>query len=275
MEGLDVQRLEALLFLFAGLIFVTLTALVLYVVVASRRRKRASLSRRQGGHAVEPWAEREVAGQVLALVREEPWSPLEVEIGGKRYSSFGEVEDPQTKQLIVQSALALIRFTGAVGDEVSAPAALEETYTWREDLRQDNRRELDRIQAQSPAEGEQQETKPDLVEERFLSMLEEMGQIHAPPTKPSLASSIQHTIRPKLPEADPAPSFVEEIESIIQRRVQLIPSLQGRGLHVQSGPGGSVRFAFDGQEYESVGDVPNLTAQQLIQDAIQEWDQTT
>jgi hypothetical protein len=25
----------------------------------------------------------------LMLVREEPWSPLEVEIGGKRYGSFG------------------------------------------------------------------------------------------------------------------------------------------------------------------------------------------
>jgi hypothetical protein len=55
----------------------------------------------------------------------------------------------------------------------------------------------------------------------------------------------------------------------------LVPALVGRGMHVQSGPSGQVIFVFEGQEYENLEDVPNLTARQLIQDAIREWDETT
>jgi hypothetical protein len=34
-----------------------------------------------------------------------------------------------------------------------------------------------------------------------------------------------------------------------------------------------VRFVFEGREYEELDDVPNMTAQQLIRDAIQEWEE--
>ena len=64
-------------------------------------------------------------------------------------------------------------------------------------------------------------------------------------------------------------------EDIIQRRVQLIPALVGRDLHVRLDAGGSVRFAFQGQEYENLDELPNMTARQLIRDAIQEWEETT
>lgn len=265
MKELGVQQLDTLLFVVIGLIFVTLAALIAYVVVASRRRK-AEMSRASRS---------DEAGQVLALVRDKSWAPLEVEIGGKRYRSFAEIEDPQIKRQLMQSTAELIRFTGAVGAEVTAPAPLEKTFSWREDLRESSRGELDRTQDPATVEEVPRDTAPEEVEERFLSLLEKLGQSHAPPAKPTLRSSIQHAVRPKLPEPDLVPSFVDEIEGIIQRRIPLIPALQGRGLHIQSGPGGSVRFVFDGQEYTSIADVPNLTAQDLIRDAIQEWEQTT
>jgi hypothetical protein len=55
----------------------------------------------------------------------------------------------------------------------------------------------------------------------------------------------------------------------------MIPALAGRDLHVRPGSGGAVLFVFEGREYENLDEVPNLTAQQLIKDAIQEWDETT
>jgi hypothetical protein len=276
MEGLNLQQLETLLFLFIGLIFVTLAALIIYVSVAGRRRKARMTRAYRGDEAALP-PTRGAAGQVLALVREESWAPLEVEIGGKRYRTLAEIDDPQIKLQVMQSAAELVRFTGVLGDETPALAPLERTYSWREDLRESSQTELDRIQAAPAPEGLQsrQGSPPQEVEEQFLSMLADMGQPPTKPAKPSLASSLQYAMRPKLPDSDRPPSFVDEIEDIIQRRIPLIPALQGRGLHVRPGPGGSVCFVFEGQEYESLDDLPNLTARELIEDAIQEWDQTT
>jgi hypothetical protein len=276
MGGLNLQQLETLLFLFIGLIFVTLAALIIYVVVAGRRRKnRMTRVRRSNEVGARPAVAR--SGEVLALVREESWAPLEVEIGGKRYRSLAEIEDPQIKQQVMRSAAELIRFTGVLVDKAVGLSPLEKTYTWREDLRESSEGELGRIQDTAPLGGartrEGSATQRD--EEQFLSQLAEKGPSLAPATKPTLASSFQHALRPKLPESDRPPSFVDEIEDIVQRRIQLMPSLQGRGLHVRPGSEGSVLFAFEGKEYESLDDLPNFTARQLVKDAIQEWDQTT
>jgi hypothetical protein len=68
---------------------------------------------------------------------------------------------------------------------------------------------------------------------------------------------------------------VDDIDDIVQRRIPLIPALIGRDLHVRLGPGDSVRFVFDGRAYDSLDNVPNMTARQLIKDAIQEWEETS
>ncbi len=43
---------------------------------------------------------------------------------------------------------------------------------------------------------------------------------------------------------------------------------------MRADPTGAVRFQFDGQEYQDASDIPNLTARQLIADAIKEWEET-
>jgi hypothetical protein len=276
MKGIGVQQLETLLFLFVGLIFVTLAALIIYVVVAGQRRKaQAFRARRSEGVGQRP--SDDTAGQVLALVREGAGASLVVEIGGKRYGSLAEISDPEIKQQVMQSAAELIRFTGVLGDRAVGLAPLDKTYSWREDLRESSLGELGRIQDTTALEGERPEkgSATQEVEEQFLSRLAEAGQPSTSTVKPSLSSSFQHALTPKLPEPDRTLSFVDEIEDIIQRRLGLMPTLQGRGLHVRSGSAGAVVFAFEGQEYEVLDDLPNLTARQLIQDAIQEWDQTT
>jgi hypothetical protein len=73
----------------------------------------------------------------------------------------------------------------------------------------------------------------------------------------------------------PPRSFVEDIEAIVQRRIQLIPALAQKQLHVEPGPGGEVRFIFEGREYQRLDDIPNLTARDVVRDSIQEWDETT
>jgi hypothetical protein len=102
-----------------------------------------------------------------------------------------------------------------------------------------------------------------------------MGQTSPSLEKPSIIGAVKQRMAPKQLEPEGIRTFVDDIDDIVRRRVQLVPALLGRDLHVRLGPGDSVRFAFEGKEYEDLDQVPNMTARQLIKDAIQEWEETT
>jgi membrane protein implicated in regulation of membrane protease activity len=277
MENLELQQLEGLLFSLIVVIFLILIALIVYIVMANRRQ-RAKLSLATEAERLAPHPARQLAGQILALVRDEPGGELQVEVAGDRYRYLSEIEDPQIRRQVIGAALELIRFTGVVGETVSTPAPIAETQSWREELRQDSKDELDRIHA-IPVHPEDQSQPlsspaPEDLEEQFLSLLTEMGQTSPSPERPTIVSSLQQRRMPKPAELERSPYFVVEIDAIIQRRVQMIPALVGRDLHVRLGPGDSVRFVFEGREYESLDSLPNMTAQQLIRDSIQEWEDT-
>jgi hypothetical protein len=280
MTDLSQEQLEQLFYLFLGLVFVTAAVLVVYVALASRRAKAGRRRGRLDDQvAIRP--ERLVVGQVLSLVRDEPGAALRVEVDGTKYSSLAEVKDPKLRRQIMAAAMELIQFTGVLGQKDLSPAPISKTETWREDLRQESQTEL--VSARGAVDGmpeapvgEQPPAgQPVEVEEQFLGLLAEMGQSEAQSEKPTVMGAVRQSLAPKSQEPDRPRTFVDEIEEIIQRRIPLIPALVGRGMHVQSGPSGQVIFVFEGQEYEELEDVPNLTARQLIQDAIREWDETT
>ena len=87
-----------------------------------------------------------------------------------------------------------------------------------------------------------------------------------------MAGALRRRRLPKGVEKEGSPGFVDEIEAILQRRLRTVPALAGRDLHVRLGDGGGVCFVFEAAEYESLDGIPNLTAQQLVRDAIAEWD---
>jgi hypothetical protein len=282
MSQLDLQSLERLVFISVGLVIVIVVVLIVYIVVARRQEKaQQALLYDPDDIVVRPSFL--VVGQVLALVRDEPGEPLQVEIDGTKYRKLADVEDPKVKRQILDAALEMIQFTGVLGREELRLAPLPETETLREDMRKSSKSELEL--AHSAAEGYSAPTSdkgqsksppaPAEVEEQFLSMLSEMGQTSPDPSSPGLVSSIQHTLQPKSTVSGQARTFVDDIEDIVQRRIQLIPALTGRGLHVKAGPGGKALFSFEGKDYQRIDDVPNLTARQLIKEAIREWDETT
>jgi hypothetical protein len=179
--------------------------------------------------------------------------------------------------------MELIQFTGVLGAGTVTPAPEIKTFSWREDLREESQSELKRIHGTgeqsapgpmpSPSSGAQPTREH--TEERFLGLLSEMGQAPAGVEKPSLASAVRQRWTSKAAESDRPQSFVDEIERIVQRRIQLIPALVRRELHVQPSPEGMVLFLFEGKQYNSVNDIPNMTARQVIRDAIKEWDDMT
>jgi hypothetical protein len=279
MGDFDLQQLELLLILLVGLIFVTLAGLAVYVIIANRR-ERSRLQQSLEEAKLAPRPVQQITGQILSLVRDKAGAPLQVEVAGTKYASFHDIEHPQVKRQVVAAAMELIQFTRVLSIGETQPASMDKTESWREDLRDESAAELASLR-KPPSADEERESAPQLViadpeqvEKRFLNLLADMGQT-APPDKPSLIKSVQQQLTPKRPDYEQPRSFVDDIEDIIQRRIRLIPALVGRDIHVKSGPGGSVHFVFEGQEYENLEQVPNMTARQLIQDSIQEWDETT
>jgi membrane protein implicated in regulation of membrane protease activity len=275
MENLDLQQLAGLSVALVGLIFLVMAALIAYLVVANRRR-RAQLASAYEADDLVPRPARRAVGQILSLLRDEAGGGLQIEVGGVRYRRLTEIEDPQLRREVVGAAWELIQFTGVLGQDIVAPAPLEETQSWREDLRKGSKSELERIRT-APGTAAQAVVPPksEEVEERFLRLLSEMGQASPSLEKPSIIGAVKQRMAAKQLEPERARTFVDDIDDIIQRRVQLVPALLGRDLHVQLGPGDSVRFAFEGREYEALDQVPNMTARQLVKDAIQEWEETT
>jgi hypothetical protein len=272
---LELGQLELAMLAAIGLFVIVLVALIVYVISASRKKRPERAVRT----ASEPTVRiaLPVSGHALSLVREERGGRLQLEVDGTRYGRLRDVEDPDVQRTIVAAAMELIQFTGVLDQGAVEPAPMERTQTWREDLRQDSEAELLRakdVPAGGGGESQEPAARGD-VEERFLNLLAEMGRAPTQSEKPGIISAIQHRYLSKNLGPEESRTFVDEIEAIVQQRVQSIRPLQGKGLHVRPGPVGKVNFAFGGKEYESVDDIPNLTARQVIRDAIQEWDEAT
>ncbi len=272
---IEFQQLEVVFFGLLGLVVLTLVALVIYLISADRQKKlRPAAPPVEDSFILD--TPLQPTGDLLTLVRGAPGESVQVRINGVLYRHMSEILDAEVRRQVVESAMALIRFTGVLGTEVVAPAPVDKTYSWREDLRQGSRAELERAQSQPGAEkgpAAQPPAPPDQdVEARFLSLLADLGSTPSK-EKPNLVTSIQHRWSKPAQQETPR-SFVDDIEAIVQRKLALAPALASRDLHVRLGAGGAVRFVFEGQEFESVDDIPNLTAQQLVKDAIREWDET-
>ena len=271
MEALDLQQLEWLFFALLGLVALILAVLIGYVIIANRRQ-RDRLAAAYEADKLAPRPALQVTGQILSLVRSKVGGPLEVEISGKTYASLADMEDPQLRRQVVGIALELIQFTGVL-QQAMTPELQGEPGSWREDLRESSQEELERIHASASGSGSEPAVAPGEVEKEFLSLLTEMGQPAAKAEKPSVAHALRQRRLPKLPKEEDPVSFVDEIEAIVQRKIHTTPALRARDLHVRLGARGSVCFVFEGVEYESLEDMPNLTAQQLVRDAITEWDE--
>lgn len=275
MQALDLRQLGLLFYLLLGLVFIVLIILIAYVVIANRRQ-RVQLAEAHEVDRLSPRPALRVTGQVLSLVRDQAGGPVKVAIAGAKYDSLAEIEDPVLRRQVLDAALELIRFTGVLGPDALAPTPLAGTDHWREDIRERSEGELKQIRAGSSVPAAQEQLLPanQEVEEQFLSLLEEMGHTRQAQERPTVTSTLQQRRISRPSGPDQPRSVVDDLEDIIQRRIRLIPALIDRDLHIGLDQADSVCFTFEGKEYRNLEDVPNLTARQLIKDAIQEWEES-
>ena len=91
------------------------------------------------------------------------------------------------------------------------------------------------------------------------------------PTAPLSPAPIAGAQRPtERPSA--SPTIADQIEELLQKRLQAEPTLAGRSIHVLAAPDGSALIEVDGSLYTGVGEVPDDAVRNLIRAAIQEWE---
>ena len=70
---------------------------------------------------------------------------------------------------------------------------------------------------------------------------------------------------------EPLP-FVDEIDDLVQQRLQKRPDMAERRVRLTTGEGGALCIHVDQQTFDAVDDIPDLQVRVLIQDAIREWE---
>ena len=71
----------------------------------------------------------------------------------------------------------------------------------------------------------------------------------------------------------PTRSIPEQIEELLQARLESLPDFQGRAIHVIPSVTGGVRIEVDGVFYEGVSEVEDDTVRALLQDVVREWEE--
>lgn len=281
MQAVNLGHLELLMFLFVGLTLMVLLGLAIYITAAQRRKRQAVLRPKS-----QPAQEKATLSEIdpkpsftgiqpaLSLFRNPEGGSIRVEIDGGVYSTMADVADPDLKRKIIGLAMELIQFVGVLKAQPSSLAPMDKTATWREDLRAGS--QAAKAQAESTVAADSRPTlapgAASELEERFLAYLAEMGQNPQGVEKPSMIRSIQKSLQPKPNLSEGDHGFVQDIEEIIQGQLRANPALLPGGLHVQTGLDKRVAFVFEGQEYASVDEIPNRTAQEVIRNAIREWE---
>ncbi|MBU0702582.1 MAG: hypothetical protein KKC18_01785 [Chloroflexi bacterium] len=180
-----------------------------------------------------------VGEQELLRVSRTEKGELVIFVQGHRRRRLQEITDPQTGRETIEAIKAVMTFS----------------KDWLPSIRQ-----------QAAPSTSPPETSID--QETFLKQLRQ-----APPPlsekPPGLLAPLQRQTPGNL--LDPL-HLVDEIDELVQQRLQAQPDLAGRHVRLASGLVGGLCVYVDQQVFEAVGDISDPQIRTLIQDAIHEWE---
>lgn len=164
---------------------------------------------------------------------------LVILVQGRRRRRLAEITDPQTGRETIEAIRAIMTFSEG----------------WLPSIRQ---------QTAPPAPP----PEASVDQETFLDQLRQAPP-PAPEKPPGLLAPLQRQTPSNL--LDPLP-LVDEIDELVQQRLQARPDLAGRNIRLTTGVAGGLRVYVDQQAFDAVGDVSDPQIKALIQDAIREWE---
>jgi len=197
--------------------------------------------------------------EVMRVLRDLADGSLIVEIDGVRYRSLREIGDPEAGRRFLGNVQALALFARLSKAEGSS---LEHTGT-----------------TPSPASQPPVPFEPASSDQPYQAAPPQTGYSPVPPfqTSSQATSPKQERrgglFRQQAKDEEPAPerNMTEEIEALLQYRLQMAPEMAHRSIHIRQGATG-VHVEVDGTTYEGVGEVPDNEVRTFIQAAIREWE---
>jgi len=251
LSGWSQQQLTFLLAAtFAGIILV-LIALIVYL-----RKTRVPPAARGPD---ESESDDDLDSPPDIVLRRKGWTNrLEVEIGGKTYRKMRDIEDPTARRAAFLAAADLVAFAGiATPQSPSEPGRLtEKTAPTAAPGATDSEPEAHYAPAR------------ELAVQAFLAQLEQ-ANLGVEEPKNWLDIVGKSLARRSLADYERR-SFVEEIEALLQRRLEH----QGLDFEVRLRTDGQgiVRVEVDGILYDSPGDIPHLAVREALRAAVGEWE---
>jgi hypothetical protein len=216
-------------------------AVGLFAWLVTRLGKGNDERRASRSSSASPGAEDEGSGsngdQELLCVWRNKGGSLEVFVQGRRYRHIREITNPELGLDTVEAIKRVMAFAEG----------------WLPSIQQQ--------MASSANEGSS----------KVGTFLERLGHTPAPPPKTSSGPA------PKVQRQEPGSmldplALVDEVDDLLQRRLQEHPGLAGRNIRLTTTGGGGLRVYVDQAAYDAIGDVPDPQIRALIQSAIQEWE---
>ena len=180
---------------------------------------------------------------LLMQVWQDQDGSLVVQIAGQHYRRVFDIRDRETGRRLLEIINRLVAFSkGRETRELAAPSASPAPEPALEARRQAFFKELT-----SPADDRPRLSRitADPVPFRGRSPLERPG-INL--------------------------NLADEIERLLQLRVDASPDFRQRAVHVRSAPDGGLRFDVDGARYTALDEIPDPQVQALLRAAISDWD---
>ncbi len=196
--------------------------------------------------------------EMMRVLRVPPLGKLVIAVGENRIETLAEVSDPKAKQRLLAAIGELIVVAGGYQELVNAGVAPPLHVP------------------QPAAPREETETADTAIEEqrRFLAQLEAQrdayraGSRSAPVPSPSSVASTPTSA------AVQQAGIIAQIDAILQRYVMADPELASRTIYLAHNPVGGLRIHVDGRYYERPREIPDLKIQQIIKQALKEWEST-
>lgn len=187
---------------------------------------------------VEPEVPAPEGEQELLRVSRTKKGELAVFVRGRRYSHLQKITDPEAGREAIEAIKVVVAFA----------------EDWLPSIRQ---------RAAAP-----DSLAPQVDQTTFIKQLRQ-----APPPAPKTPVGLQGMLPKQAPRTMLEPlTFVDEINDLVQLRLQERPEMAGRSIHLSAdGPVGlSIRVG--AQTFEAVSEITDPQVKALIQDVIREWE---
>ncbi|MBN1933616.1 MAG: hypothetical protein JW934_03065 [Anaerolineae bacterium] len=214
-------------------------------------------------------------GEVMRIVRDPETGRILVEIDGQRYAHIREIKDAQIGRRVLWAIADLLRFTGGMA---ANPQALKSIPPPEEATGLKPSAEII-TQAAQPYQAEARPERPPTPSPARSSAAPiPVAPIHTPElvqggtnVGQTISTFFRRGLQPASAPTQPS-SFIDQIEAILQRRIENLAQPLPFQVHVQGAPDGTLEIAVGYQIYDSPAQVPDPQIRQLIQDAVAEWE---